>query len=225
MRRRGNVVGLIDAKLTKRQRRCGEVADLGSRVALSASRGGVHNSGSAHRLASASFPARRLVASIRQFFAHKVSDECGKYHYGPLRRERWSHSIEKPSVPLLTPKCGLVTRFRGRASGSASLIGSRRKAGFLKSIRLRVKRSVDLSAVNGEKGPRAAASALQMLTGAALVVDPSLFARLLFGEGLAETGTIVGRTAGLVLVRLAIGCWPRLSPAVRPFTPIEPCCS
>jgi hypothetical protein len=76
--------------------------------------------------------------------------------------------------------------------------------------------------MNGEKGPRAAASELEILTGAALVVDPSLFARLLLGEGLAETGTIVGCTAGLVLVRLAIGCWPRLSPAVRPFTPIEP---
>jgi hypothetical protein len=225
MRRRGNVVGLIDAELTKRQRRCGDVADPGSRVALSASRGGVHNSGSANRLASASFPARRLVASIRQFFAHKVSDECGKYHYGALRRERWSHSIEKTFCPFVYTEMRRRDAVPRRASGGASLIGSRRKAGFLKSIRLRVKRSVDLSAMNGEKGPITAASALEIVTGAALVVDPSLFARLLFDEGLDETGTIVGRTAGLVLVRLAIGCWSRLSPAVRPCTPIEPCCS
>ncbi|MGO8842499.1 MAG: hypothetical protein ACLQF1_15625 [Methyloceanibacter sp.] len=76
--------------------------------------------------------------------------------------------------------------------------------------------------MNGETGPIAAASALEILTGAALVVDPSLLARLLFGQGLDETGTMVGRTAGLVLVCLAIGCWPRLTPAERSSTPLEP---
>ena len=75
--------------------------------------------------------------------------------------------------------------------------------------------------MNGEKGTIAAASALEILTGAALVVDPSLLARLLFGQGLDETGTMVGRTAGLVLVCLAIGCWPR-PPAERSSTPLEP---
>ena len=54
-----------------------------------------------------------------------------------------------------------------------------------------------------------AASGLEVLTGLGLVVAPSLLARLLFGSGLNEAGEATGRIAGLVMVCLAAGCWPR----------------
>jgi hypothetical protein len=52
-----------------------------------------------------------------------------------------------------------------------------------------------------------AASALEMLTGAALLVAPSVLARLLFGSALNESGETVGRISGLVMLCLAWGCW------------------
>ncbi len=77
------------------------------------------------------------------------------------------------------------------------------------------------SAMDAETGPIAAASALEILTGAAFVVDPSLLSRLLFGQGLDDTGTMDGRTAGLVLACLAIGCWPRQTTGGRSTAALE----
>jgi hypothetical protein len=54
-----------------------------------------------------------------------------------------------------------------------------------------------------------AASGLEILTGGALVFNPSLVARLLFGEGLSPPGPETGRLAGLALFSLAVGSWPR----------------
>ena len=55
----------------------------------------------------------------------------------------------------------------------------------------------------------AAAAGLEVVTGAGLVVAPSLLARLLFGSEMNASGDLVGRIAGLVMVCLALGCWPR----------------
>ncbi len=57
--------------------------------------------------------------------------------------------------------------------------------------------------------PVIAAAVLEMLTGAGLVAGPSLLARLLFGSEMAGSGDLVGRIAGLVMICLAVGCWPR----------------
>ena len=54
-----------------------------------------------------------------------------------------------------------------------------------------------------------AASGLEVLTGVGLVVAPSLLSRLLFGSDLNAAGEATGRIAGLVMVCLAAGCWPR----------------
>jgi hypothetical protein len=61
-----------------------------------------------------------------------------------------------------------------------------------------------------------AASGLEVLTGAGLVVAPSLLARLLFGSGLNPAGEATGRISGLVMLCLAAGCWPRGSEAGSP---------
>jgi len=42
-----------------------------------------------------------------------------------------------------------------------------------------------------------------------LVVAPSLLASLLFGSEMNASGDLVGRISGLVMVCLALGCWPR----------------
>jgi hypothetical protein len=86
---------------------------------------------------------------------------------------------------------------------------------------LQLEGTVGLSTGDAETGPIAAASALEILTGAAFLVDPSLLSRLLFGQGLDDTGTMVGRTAGLVLACLAIGCWPRLTTGGRSTAALE----
>ena len=54
-----------------------------------------------------------------------------------------------------------------------------------------------------------AASGLEILTGLALVATPSLLARLLFASDLNAAGEATGRIAGLVMLCLALGCWPR----------------
>ncbi len=59
--------------------------------------------------------------------------------------------------------------------------------------------------------PFVAAAGLEILTGAGLIAAPSLIARLLFGTEMAGSGDLVGRIAGLVMVCLAAGCWPRAS--------------
>ena len=58
-----------------------------------------------------------------------------------------------------------------------------------------------------------AASGLEVLTGLGLVVAPSLLARLLFGSGMDPAGEATGRIAGLVMLCLAAGCWPRAASA------------
>jgi hypothetical protein len=55
----------------------------------------------------------------------------------------------------------------------------------------------------------AAAAGLEVITGVGLVVVPSLLARLLFGSEMNATGDLVGRISGLVMLCLALGCWPR----------------
>ncbi len=54
-----------------------------------------------------------------------------------------------------------------------------------------------------------AAAGLEMLTGASLFAAPSLLAELLFGSPMTAPGPTVGRVAGLAILCLAIGCWPR----------------
>jgi hypothetical protein len=55
----------------------------------------------------------------------------------------------------------------------------------------------------------AAAAGLEIVTGAGLVVAPSLLATLLFGSEMNAVGNLVGRIAGLVMLCLAFGSWPR----------------
>jgi len=55
----------------------------------------------------------------------------------------------------------------------------------------------------------AAAAGLEVVTGAGLVVAPSLLASLLFGSGMNASGDLVGRICGLVMLCLALACWPR----------------
>jgi hypothetical protein len=53
------------------------------------------------------------------------------------------------------------------------------------------------------------ASGIEVLTGITLVTAPSSLARLLFGSGLNAAGEATCRIAGLVMLCLALGCWPR----------------
>ncbi len=55
-----------------------------------------------------------------------------------------------------------------------------------------------------------AAAGLEMLTGATLFAAPSLLTELLFGSPMTAPGPTVGRVAGLAILCLAIGCWPRV---------------
>jgi hypothetical protein len=61
-----------------------------------------------------------------------------------------------------------------------------------------------------------AASGLEALTGLGLVVVPSFLARLLFGSDLNEAGEATGRIAGLVILCLAVGCWPHDAESGQP---------
>jgi hypothetical protein len=51
-------------------------------------------------------------------------------------------------------------------------------------------------------------SALEAMTGLALMIDPALVARLLLGADLAGAGLAVGRLAGFGLFALGLACWP-----------------
>ncbi len=55
----------------------------------------------------------------------------------------------------------------------------------------------------------AVAAGLEVVTGAGLVVAPSLLARLLFGSEMNAPGNLVSGISGLVMLCLALGCWPR----------------
>ncbi len=55
----------------------------------------------------------------------------------------------------------------------------------------------------------AAAAGLEVVTGAGLIIAPSLLARLLFGSEMNAAGDLVARISGLVMLCFALGCWPR----------------
>jgi hypothetical protein len=66
----------------------------------------------------------------------------------------------------------------------------------------------------------ALAAALEAATGLALIVVPSVVARLLLGDELSGPGMAVGRVAGFGLLALGVACWPSSgalisSPALR----------
>jgi hypothetical protein len=52
------------------------------------------------------------------------------------------------------------------------------------------------------------AAVAEALTGAALLIVPSLVGWLLLGEHLAGVAIPVARVAGIALIALAIACWP-----------------
>ena len=54
----------------------------------------------------------------------------------------------------------------------------------------------------------ALAAGIEAMTGVALIVDPSLVARLLLGAGLSGVSVAVGRVAGFALLALGLACWP-----------------
>jgi hypothetical protein len=54
------------------------------------------------------------------------------------------------------------------------------------------------------------AAVAEAVTGVALIVDPSLVVRLLFGAELTEVSIPVARVLGIALIALGIACWPAL---------------
>ena len=52
------------------------------------------------------------------------------------------------------------------------------------------------------------AAVSEAATGLALVVAPSLVARLLLGEELSGIAIAVARVAGIALIALGVACWP-----------------
>jgi hypothetical protein len=62
-----------------------------------------------------------------------------------------------------------------------------------------------------------AASALELLTGLALIAAPDFVIKLLLGENPAGIGLVLSRLFGIALVGLALACWPsRLDHSRRP---------
>jgi len=63
------------------------------------------------------------------------------------------------------------------------------------------------------------AAVLEVVTGLALMIDPSLVARLLLGDGISGAALALGRVAGCGLFSLGLAFWPRAnasgSPAIR----------
>jgi hypothetical protein len=54
----------------------------------------------------------------------------------------------------------------------------------------------------------ALAAAIEAVMGLTLMIDPSLVARLLLGNGVSGPGVAVGRVAGIALIALGLACWP-----------------
>jgi len=52
------------------------------------------------------------------------------------------------------------------------------------------------------------AAVLEVATGVALLILPSLVGRLLFGEELTGIVIAVARVLGIALLALGVGCWP-----------------
>jgi Ca2+/Na+ antiporter len=59
------------------------------------------------------------------------------------------------------------------------------------------------------------AAAVEMGTGVAFIVDPTIIVRLLLGAEVAGVGIPLGRCFGIALLALAIACWPSRDPAAR----------
>jgi len=51
-------------------------------------------------------------------------------------------------------------------------------------------------------------AALEVATGAALLIAPSIIGRLLFGEEFTGVAVIVLRVTGIALIALGFACWP-----------------
>jgi hypothetical protein len=78
-----------------------------------------------------------------------------------------------------------------------------------------VARVGEQSEVEGTSGGRVTlrtvlifAAVAEALTGLALLIVPSLVARLLLGEDLSGVAIAVGRVTGIALIGLAVACWP-----------------
>jgi hypothetical protein len=56
---------------------------------------------------------------------------------------------------------------------------------------------------------------LEAVTGLALMIAPSVVARLLMGADVSGAGAEVGRVAGIALVSLGLACWPGRDPVKR----------
>ena len=54
----------------------------------------------------------------------------------------------------------------------------------------------------------ALAAVLETVTGLALMIEPTVVARLLLGADVSGAGAAVGRVAGFALVSLGLACWP-----------------
>ena len=52
------------------------------------------------------------------------------------------------------------------------------------------------------------AAVIEVATGAALLIVPSLVGQLLFGVGLTGIGMTVARMTGIALIALGVACWP-----------------
>ncbi|MCC7422658.1 MAG: hypothetical protein IT428_20455 [Planctomycetaceae bacterium] len=61
--------------------------------------------------------------------------------------------------------------------------------------------------------PLAVAALAEAAIGMALIVVPSLVARLLLGTELTGVAVAVGRVAGISLMALGLACWPGRDPA------------
>ncbi len=59
-------------------------------------------------------------------------------------------------------------------------------------------------------------SAIEVVTGVALIAIPAFVGRLLLGVELPAIGIVVARVGGLALLTLGISCWPRGVDAPRP---------
>ena len=67
-----------------------------------------------------------------------------------------------------------------------------------------------------------AAAIIEVATGLTLIVAPSLFVQLLFGEAIAGVGLAVSRVAGFALLALGASCWPGRSISYERIRPSQP---
>ena len=58
----------------------------------------------------------------------------------------------------------------------------------------------------------ALAAVSEAATGLALLVDPPIVVRLLFGAEIMGAGIVIARIAGISLIALGIACWPGSKP-------------